>query len=388
MELGFRFLLNKWDFVIMPQKNEEFSKFITSYINAKEIPSSMTPYDPKTESNKYGMAVFSAPLGFATESTLPKLNIVLEGQNEKGLSISALVLNSATYQLLDDETCSKDEDASTCSKKTLLSWLDFVPYLLARCATAEEAIKELEKTVVYRPPEASSTGIHWALDDANGDHYIVEYLNNQLVWHKSDLGVMTNDPGFSWQVQNLNRYGYVSAPKPEVPKGMQFKQPSNVYPEPLFQVVPSTVSHGTGIMGLPGDISPPSRFVKLFFMRGLSEMNAPPTTYKEALALANNLIQTVAIPYGSVGGKADSAADDGLSDPLEILKSVVKNLFTDTEMTQWTVLKVPRRNVVFYRDYVNSNLKEVDLSKLDFSKGGSIKKWKVHDKTESFGLPV
>lgn len=141
MELGSRFLLPLWEFVVMPRQNSEYSNLITSFLLLDNVPSYLTKYDPTTDLNKYGMVVISGPLGKGTATSLSKINIITEGQNEKGLSVSGLVLTTSRYQSLDVNPCVINKDTETCSTSTLLSWLDVVPYLLSRATTAVEAIQ-------------------------------------------------------------------------------------------------------------------------------------------------------------------------------------------------------------------------------------------------------
>lgn len=403
MEYGHRILLEHFEFIVMPRKHVDYPNLIFTSSRAVDrlpvnsslhisgtIPPSLKIYDPNTELNTYGMVVIGMPFNWPsnsnspefkppTDPTLAKYNIISEGQNEKGLSISLLSFHNSKYQIFEDESC------STCSEKTLLLWMDVVPYILGSCSTGAEAIAKLEEAFIFRPPGIDDympvgTGVHWAIDDANGDQYIVEYLNNKLVWHKSDLGIMTNDPDFSWHVQNLDSYANELAGKLVLPKEMQYSPPSNVYPIPRFDAVP----HPGVKIGIPGDTSARSRFVKLFFTRELAEMNAPPTTYKEALALASSLINSVSIPYGSQHGVGEKPTDDTSS--LLKIPHMWDLLLSEASMTHWTVLKVPQKNLFFYRDYVHTTWKEIDLNKLDFSEGADVKTWKLSNKKEPFAV--
>lgn len=379
MEEGYRLLLSSWEIFVVPRQSPKFHTFFTSLTDKKQGNPSVTnssPYNPKTKGNSAGFVVISVPVTFFLESRYP-LNILCEGQNEFGLSISAQTFQSSLYQKNDGEN-------DDFSNKEELAWFDVVPYLLGSFTNAEEAIDALrEKVVVTRPNRLRTFGMHWTLDDAKGGHYVIEYLDNQLVTYGSRLGVLTNDPSFSWQVENLNNYGNIQADIPTVqihPK----KQPTGIYPRPFEKDIPEPFSHGSGQLGIPGDGSPPSRFVRLFYLRGLAQANSPPGDLTEALALATNLLDAVSIPYGSSTGKSTDKTCPKTDKSAKPVVHSLENLFHSVELQQWCVLKVPSRGLFYYRDYVNSAWKVIDFKKQDFSEGAPMKSIKLHDRNEPF----
>lgn len=74
----------------------------------------------------------------------------------------------------------------------------------------------------------------------------------------------------------------------------------NARPKPKEKFVPFEKSHGTGLLGLSGDSGPSSRFVKMFYLRQLAEFHVPVTDIERAKSLISSLLETVAIPYGTV----------------------------------------------------------------------------------------
>lgn len=384
MELGNRNLLPLYDVVVVPRNSPKFCSFFTFFTEGTcDTPSvaSLCPFLPNATRNSAGFVAINAPI-ILPIAAIGTVNIVTEGQNEHGLSISAQTLRLSQYQAFKEQ-CTED-------RKYQISWLDFVPYLLGSFTNAPDAIRALRNEIVVTRPEflefAAWKGLHWSIDDAFGNHYIVEYLDNQLVVHESKLGVMTNDPSFSWHVHNLNWYANVQSNNALVPPSLQFPQPSNINPTPAEPVVPKPTSHGTGLLGLPGDLSPPSRFVRLFYLRSLAQAVAPPPDLKEALALTSSLLDSVAIPYGSVGGAAVDNSRN-VDDIVRAEENTLENFLSDNTLQQWAVIKIPSKGLLYYRNYVNSDWKEVNLNDLDFSEGAPMKSAKVYNRMDAFGSP-
>lgn len=252
MEQGYRLLLPAWDIFVVPRQSPKFLAFFANLAGKKGGKLSSTncsPYNPKTKGNSAGFVAITAPVSSLFATSYP-FDFVLEGQNKFGLSISAQTFQTALYQKIDRAN-------GDCAGKEELAWLDFIPYLLSTFTTAEDAVGALrEKVVVTRPDQVRAVGIHWTIDDAQGGHYVAEHLNNQLVTHRSRIGVITNDPSFSWHVDNLNIYGNLQA-EIAAARVAAVEQPSGVYPEPHEKVLPAPFSHGSGQLGIPGDGTPP-----------------------------------------------------------------------------------------------------------------------------------
>ncbi|MCX7126124.1 MAG: linear amide C-N hydrolase, partial [Gammaproteobacteria bacterium] len=102
---------------------------------------------------------------------------------------------------------------------------------------------------------------------------------------------------------------------------------------------------GSGMVGLPGDASPPSRFVKI---AALVASATPADNAATELTLAQHIINNVDIPVGFV-----RAADNGK---------------TDYDYTQWTVFKDLTHKKLYFRTYGDSTIRYVSLDKVDFSK--------------------
>lgn len=179
--------------------------------------------------------------------------------------------------------------------------------------------------------------LHIIITDATGKSIVVEWVNGkEYIYNNNVLGILTNDPIFPWQVTNLKNYANLS--------------PYSPTPIEIDGFTYSGTGQGAGMVGLPGDISPPSRFVKMAF---LTKTAVQPATGKDAVILADHIIGTVFIPFGLV--RSTKAAE-----------------FSGYEKTQWTVLKDLTHHVLYFKTYGQLMLQSIDLNKINFSKGAPL----------------
>ena len=170
---------------------------------------------------------------------------------------------------------------------------------------------------------------HASIFDSSGHGIVVEFYDNKINVYEH-MGVMTNAPKYFWHVANLRNYLNLSPNNPATisQDGLNF----------------TATGQGTGATGLPGDASPPSRFVKTAFM----VHNAYPAKDKDSIVnLAEHIINNVDIPAGYV------RATEG------------DKVSTDT--TQWVVFKDLSNKLLYYRTYGDLTLRVLDLKQVDFS---------------------
>lgn len=163
--------------------------------------------------------------------------------NEKGLGMSGLnFAASARY--------SEPEDG-----KQNVAQFEFIPWVLSQFASLEQARSAIEKinlvgtTYDSRYPAAK---MHWIIADKSGA-ITVEPTKGGLKIYDNAPGVLTNEPPFDMQLFNLNNYMRLSP-----------KQPENSFSDALDL---GTYSRGMGGLGLPGDLSSMSRFVRAAFTK-------------------------------------------------------------------------------------------------------------------------
>ena len=163
--------------------------------------------------------------------------------NEKGLCMAGLnFVRSAVY--------------GPCAPgKANVAQFELIPWLLGRCATAAEARDLLAESRITDDaflPGLPPARLHWLLADRE-QCFAVEQTAEGLRVYEDPAGVLTNEPPFPMQLFRLNDYAQLS-PQP----------PENRF-SPALPL--ETYSRGMGAMGLPGDLSSPSRFVRAAFTR-------------------------------------------------------------------------------------------------------------------------
>ena len=163
--------------------------------------------------------------------------------NEKGLGIAGLnFVGNARYAAPQDG-------------RQNVAQFEFIPWLLRQCATLAEARQLLQAVNLTGTPFSAhfpAAQLHWLLADATGA-LTLEPTAAGLQIYENPVGVLTNNPPFPQQLFALNNYMHLSP-----------RQPENTFaPDVPLQAY----SRGMGALGLPGDLSSPSRFVRAAFVR-------------------------------------------------------------------------------------------------------------------------
>lgn len=248
-------------------------------------------------------------------------DFVAEGLNEAGLSAGLFYFPQyGSYEAYDP-----------ARKDSSISDLQLVPWMLASFRTVDEVKEGLRKVhVVSSDPRASTA--HWRIADASGRQVVLEIVEGRLHFYENQLGVLTNSPGFEWQLTHLNNY-------------------VNLYPggageKKLGGITLSAFGAGSGFLGLPGDVTPPSRFVRAAFYQTSSPQQA---TAGKAVAQAFQILNNFDIPVGIEFADGKVPADI-------------------PSATQWTSATDLAHRVFYYRTMYNSAIRSIDLKKIDFSK--------------------
>ena len=182
-----------------------------------------------------------AMIGVAT--VVDGFPLYYEATNEKGLSIAGLNFpNKAVYQKFDHE-------------KNNICPFEVIPWILSKCESVEEAKELLYNTNIINADfsnEFPVASLHWMISDRDSS-ITVECVDEGLKIYYNPISVLTNNPEFPFQVFNLNNYVNITREEPETrfAEGFDF----NKY------------SKGMGAIGLPGDCSSMSRFVRAAFTR-------------------------------------------------------------------------------------------------------------------------
>ena len=163
--------------------------------------------------------------------------------NEKGLGIAGLnFVGNAFYR---EEAEEKDNVAQ----------FEFIPWILCQCSSVKEARNLIEKTNIIdeqfndKLPVAQ---LHWIIADKE-ECIVVESVKEGIKIYDNPVGVLTNNPPFDKQMFALNNY-----------RNLSTKTPENTFAKSLDL---NQYSRGMGAIGLPGDLSSQSRFVRVAFTK-------------------------------------------------------------------------------------------------------------------------
>ncbi len=191
--------------------------------------------------------------------------LFFDALNEKGLAMAGLnFVGNAFF---------------TEAKKGSVASFELIPYILSQAQSvgeAKELLSEIEIASTSFSPDLPPSPLHWMIGDVN-ESIVVESTSQGLDVFQNPVGVLTNNPPFPYQMMNLNNYIGITAG----PRANGFSH--------SFELKP--ISRGMGAMGLPGDWSSPSRFVRAAFVRE----NA---VKERSVAHFFNIMSTVAVPKG------------------------------------------------------------------------------------------
>jgi penicillin V acylase-like amidase (Ntn superfamily) len=242
--------------------------------------------------------------------------VFADGLNEKGLSCAALYFSGYA-----------DYNDQAHDKKYSLAPHDVVPFLLSSCATVREAAEVMENAQVENIALRFLDivlPLHWVVTDATGQSIVIEYIDHDLYIHDNTVGVLTNSPDYTWHITNLRNYtGLSTAQKTEF-------QLQNVIMRPFGE--------GAGAIGLPGDFTPPSRFIRAAFLKSaLKDIE----TELDSVTAAFHVLSNVDVPKGIVQT-------------------------TDSyDYTQYTSIMMNSSLKYYYKTYNNQRIRCIDLNEED-----------------------
>lgn len=166
-----------------------------------------------------------------------------EAVNEKGLGMAGLnFVGNARYREAE-------------YGRENVAVFELIPWVLGQCATLQEAKKLLKKINLTNTPFSEKlppASLHWLIAGC-GEAVTVESVESGLHVYENPVGVLTNNPPFEEQMSNLSNYMSLSA-----------KQPENRF---CANLPLHAYSRGMGALGLPGDLSSQSRFVRAAFVK-------------------------------------------------------------------------------------------------------------------------
>lgn len=168
--------------------------------------------------------------------------------------------------------------------KENIAQFELIPWVLSQCKNINEAINLLEQTNItseYFSKELPIAELHWVVADKE-KAITVEAVENGLKIYNNEVGVLTNNPTFDIQLFSLNNYINLSA-----------KEPKNKFSN-KFDL--KNYSRGMGAIGLPGDLSSQSRFIRAAFTNANSVKG---NNVIENISQFFHIMNTVEQPAGS-----------------------------------------------------------------------------------------
>jgi choloylglycine hydrolase len=252
------------------------------------------------------------------------LPVLFDGLNEKGLAAGMFYFpTSAGYMPY----------TANDSGKTIAQW-EVASYILENFADVDEVKANIGNIVVPSvvfsqwgfAPEA-----HYVVHDVSGKSIVIEYVGGKLNVHDNPLGIITNSPSFDWHMTNLRNYVNFSM--------------NSAPPVQLETVKLLPTGQGTGMLGLPGDFTPPSRFVRAV---AFTQSMFKPTTGHDAILQAFHVLNQFDIPRGS--------ARDGEKDA---------NGNIQADYTLWTSASDLKAKRYYFRTYDNSQIRSLDLMNMN-----------------------
>jgi choloylglycine hydrolase len=245
----------------------------------------------------------------------------VDGVNEVGLAVGGFYFPGyAGYQ-----TATPEDESRALAPWELITWM------LTNFGTVDEiraAIADVRVAAVPLNAEIGIPPVHFIAHDKAGHSLVVEYVDGKLKTYNNPLGVITNSPSFDWHVTNLRNYINLTA--------------TNVPPVDLQGIEFSQFGQGSGMRGLPGDFTPPSRFVRAV---ALGQSAVAGATGAEAVANAFHVLNSFDIPEGAV-----RPADAG-REPLD--------------RTQWTSAADLTARRYYFHTHDNRRIRMVDLNSFD-----------------------
>jgi choloylglycine hydrolase len=275
-----------------------------------------------TPNNRPGLQ-WKTKYGYVANNIFGSEEIVTDGLNEAGLAFSVLWFeNDMSWQKI-----------GLHDNKKALAHVLMGTWILGSFSTVEEVGKALKKVRVFGypvPEMGMAPPGHFIVYDATGGCIVIEYEHGKHHVYDNKLGLMTNAPNFPWMVTYLRTFVGMSNAmlKPQEFADMKF----------------NPMGHGSGMWGLPGDITPSSRFVRLAVMTKFAD---PPDNAHKALNLAQHIVNALDIVRGMA---VDRAPDETI---------------IASETTQWASFRDLTNRIYYFRTYDNLNLRKIELKRLN-----------------------
>jgi choloylglycine hydrolase len=268
---------------------------------------------------KYGMAGANA-LGF---------QVIVDGINDQGLFVSDLYFPGyAGYA-----------DVTPENRARAMASYEFGNWVLGNFATVDEVRAHLADVALVSTPVDALGGpppLHFIIRDRSGKSLVVEPVGGKLLAYGNPVGVLTNSPSFDWHLTNLRNYiGLTPNNAGSIELGGNLALPQ--------------FGQGTGMVGLPGDATPPARFVRAV---AYSQTALPVDTAAEAVLQVFHIMNSFDIPLGLVRDKTGGVVH--------------------VDYTVWTSVADLKNDRWYFRTYTDQAIRVVDLHKALAAAGNKV----------------
>jgi choloylglycine hydrolase len=249
-----------------------------------------------------------------------------DGLNEEGLYVGVYYLPDYAEYAVYDSTKSENS----------MSVGDLMQWMLSSFKTVDEIIANLKNVTVVNVENKEFGGaalpFHFKIVDPSGNSKIIEIVNKgEVKVYDPYIGVITNSPTYDWHLINQRNYLNLS-PNPNKP--MNFEG---------YNLKP--LGGGSGLIGLPGDFTPPSRFVRA---AAFTASCRPLATSFDAVFESFRILDNFNIPLGAQVPKEHLPSD----------------IVSSTQVTSASDLK---NKVYYYHTMWNRQIRKIDLKAIDFA---------------------
>ncbi|QJB58324.1 linear amide C-N hydrolase [Pseudodesulfovibrio sp. zrk46] len=310
--------LEGFDGTVVFGRTQEWGKFdlepkIAVYSKGQLVKSS-------TPDGKDGIS-WNVTYGFV--GILLKDHVINTGMNEKGLA-GGMFYHKGFAEYVDYDPKLRDSS---------LAPTDLLTYILSNCADIEDVKKKVSDVRVVPVVDETLKApypLHAMIVDPKGNSVVIEFRGGKTNIIDNPVGVITNNPTFDWHLTNLRNYCKIS----NVP--CSDSECGNLEITPL--------SGGTGFLGLPGDFTSTSRFVRAaLFVQTARQTCGGEDTVTESF----RILDSFNVPATQSEGASNAHLLSG---------------------TQYTIVNDTKNQILYYHTMRNRCVRKIDLQKIDFGR--------------------
>ena len=271
-------------------------------------------------------------------------DVIVDGINEKGLSCASFYFPGyAEYSVT-----TKENQSISMSSSDIIQWI------LSMFENVDEVRKAIENNEVAIspiltpgfPPQVQP--FHFVVYDNTGKSIVFEPIDGKFKIYDNPTGVITNSPTYDWHMTNLSNYVNLSANSAKDIK--------------LTKTTIKALGQGSGMLGLPGDFTPPSRFVRA---AAFTASAIPKKTAEKAVMQVFHILNSFDIPVGAA-------------------RTVIDGVI-HSDYTMLTTARDSKNMRYYYKTYDDQNIKVLDMKDFDLDAKKIIK---LHTLTDQSFIDV